>query len=174
VKPDGICPLKRKARVVLALFTAGLVLAGLSALPIQTGIEFLRRLVGEGSPTEGWWPGLAAWISHVHRGVTTAGRAYPFFFYGTDWLAFGHFVIALVFLGALRDPVKNIWIIESGMMACVLVVPWALLFGPLRDIPFFWRLIDCSFGVVGIFPLLLARRYVRQIMERHQQHVLPA
>jgi hypothetical protein len=168
-KPEEIRALKRKARVVLSLFVAGLVLAGLSALPIRTGTEFLQRLVGEGSPTESWWPGLAAWISQVHRGVTTAGREYPFLFYGTDWLAFGHFVIAIAFLGALRDPVRNVWVIEFGLIACVLVIPWALLFGPLRGIPFFWRLIDCSFGVIGILPLLLAGRYARQIMRLQKQ-----
>ncbi len=166
--------LLRRARIWLALFTIGLVLAGLSALPIQTGIAFLQPLVGEGSPTASWWPGLATWISRVHRGVTTAGREYPFLFYGTDWLAFGHVVIALAFLGALRDPVKNIWIIDFGVIACLLVVPWALLFGPLRGIPFFWRLIDCSFGILGILPLLLARRCVRQIIERREQQVLSA
>jgi len=42
-------------------------------------------------------------------------------------------------------------------------VPWALVFGPLRGIPFFWRLIDCSFGVVGIVPLWLCRRDVDEL-----------
>ena len=46
-----------------------------------------------------------------------------------------------------------------------LVVPWALVFGPLRGIPFFWRLIDCSFGVFGIVPLWLCRRDI-DMLER--------
>ena len=50
------------------------------------------------------------------------------------------------------------------MIACILVIPWALIFGPVRGIPFFWRLIDCSFGVVGIIPLFLAWRYTRRII----------
>jgi hypothetical protein len=50
------------------------------------------------------------------------------------------------------------------MIACVLVVPFALLVGGLRGIPMFWRLIDCSFGVVGIVPLSLARRYTRRLI----------
>ncbi len=29
----------------------------------------------------------------------------------------------------------------------VLVIPYALIFGAVRGIPFWWRLIDCSFGV---------------------------
>jgi len=49
------------------------------------------------------------------------------------------------------------------MIACLLVASWALVFGPMRGIPFFWRLIDCSFGIVGIVPLYLAQRYTRRI-----------
>ena len=94
-------------------------------------------------------------------------QKYPFMFYGTDWLAFGHIVIAIAFLGALKDPVKNIWIIEFGMLACLLVIPYALIFGAIRGIPFFWRLIDCSFGIIGILPLWLTRKYVHRIKSLH-------
>lgn len=155
--------LRHRVRVLLALFMVGLVVSGVTAIPLAREVAFLERVVGEGSPTEAWWPGLAAWISRVHRGVMETSREHPFLFYGTDWLAFGHIVIAISFLGPLRDPVRNLWVIEFGMIACVLVIPWALVFGPIRGIPFFWRLIDCSFGIVGIIPLLLARRYTRQM-----------
>lgn len=49
------------------------------------------------------------------------------------------------------------------MIACILVIPTALVCGPMRGIPFFWRLIDCSFGIVGIVPLYLAQRYTHRI-----------
>ena len=156
--------LGRRVRVLLSLFVAGLVVSGVTAIPLPREVAFLQRVVGEGSPTESWWPGLAAWISRVHRGVMETSREHPFIFYGTDWLAFGHIIIAISFLGPLRDPVKNLWVIEFSMIACVLVIPWALVFGPIRGIPFFWRLIDCSFGIVGIIFLLLARRYTRQMV----------
>lgn len=55
-------------------------------------------------------------------------------------------------MGPLRDSVRNVWVVTFGMIACVLVVPYALVFGAVRGIPFWWRLIDCSFGVVGILP----------------------
>ncbi|MEN6577115.1 MAG: hypothetical protein ABFD90_12285 [Phycisphaerales bacterium] len=42
------------------------------------------------------------------------------------------------------------------------MIPWALVFGPIRGIPLFWRMIDCSFGVVGIVPPYLARRCIRR------------
>lgn len=118
---------------------------------------------GKQSPTRSWWPALAHWISFVHRGVQDTSQTYPFLFYGTDWLAFAHLVIAVAFIGPLRDPVRNIWVVEFGMIACVMVIPPALICGPMRGIPFFWRLIDCSFGVFGIIPLYLARRMIRRV-----------
>jgi hypothetical protein len=153
--------LMKRVRGLLVLFVAGLVLSGLTAVPLRAEVDFLNALVGPGTFLGSLWLALAAWISHVHAGITDAGREYSFLFYGTDWLAFGLIVIAIAFLGAIRDPVRNVWIVEFGMIACVLVIPFALVAGGFRGIPFFWRLIDCSFGVFGIVPLWLARRYIR-------------
>jgi len=157
--------LERRVKIRLSLFIVGLVLSGVTAIPLPHEVAFLERTVGDGSTAQVWWPALSGWISRIHRGVTETSRQYPFIFYGTDWLAFGHVVIAILFLGPLRNPAKNIWVIESGMIACILLVVWAMVFGSMRGIPFFWRLIDCSFGVVGIIPLYLAWRYARRIME---------
>jgi len=90
---------------------------------------------------------------------------YPFLAYGTDWLAFGHFVIAVAFIGPLRDPVKNIWVIEFGMIACLAIIPYAMVMGQFRGIPLYWRLIDCSFGVIGIVPLDLSRRLTLELQK---------
>ena len=40
--------------------------------------------------------------------------------------------------------------------------------GTIRQIPFYWRVIDCSFGVLGIIPLLLVRRDIA-ILETMEQ-----
>ncbi len=40
-----------------------------------------------------------------------------------------------------------------GMIACIAIVPLALICGGICGIPFYWRLVDCSFGVLGIVPL---------------------
>jgi hypothetical protein len=40
---------------------------------------------------------------------------------------------ALSFVGALRDPVRNRWLFDFGLIACVLVIPYALVFGALRQ-----------------------------------------
>ena len=156
-------PAIRRIRILLGLFVFGLVVSGLTAFPIRMETVILNGIVGEGSPTQSWWPALATWISFVHRGVLDTSQTYPFLLYGTDWLAFAHIVIAVAFIGPLRDPVRNIWVVEFGMIACVLVIPLALICGPIRGIPFFWRLIDCSFGIVGIVPLVLAWYLIRRI-----------
>jgi len=44
--------------------------------------------------------------------VDGSGDGYPFIAYGTDWLAFAHFVIAIAFIGPWRDPVRNVWVVE--------------------------------------------------------------
>ena len=161
--------LRRRINRLLWFFIVCLVLSGLTAFPIKTETDVLQELAGEGSAVESWWPEMARWISFVHRGVSETSRAYPFMFYGTDWLAFAHIVIAVAFIGPLRDPVKNVWVVEFGMIACILVVPLALISGPIRGIPFFWRLIDCSFGVVGIVPLWLARRLILRVVELERE-----
>ena len=78
------------------------------------------------------------WIVRVRQGLDTADADYPFLLYGTDWLAFAHLVIAVAFYGPYRDPVRNIWVVEFGMIACAGIVPLALICGPIRGIPFWW------------------------------------
>src|SRR3954451_4803722 len=92
-------------------------------------------------------------ILRVRAALTQTSVEFPFLYYGTDWLAFGHFAIAVAFIGALRDPVRNVWLFTFGMIACILIVPYAFCLGGLRCIPVCWRLIDCSFGVFRILPV---------------------
>jgi hypothetical protein len=99
----------------------------------------------------------------VRDGVFSASDTFPFLFYGTDWLAFGHFVIALAFVGAVRDPVRNRWLYKFGMIACALVPVWALAFGAIRGIPAWWRAVDASFGIVGLVPMWLCDRWARAL-----------
>jgi hypothetical protein len=145
-------------RLVLGLFVLGLVLSGVSAFPLVWELKVLTSWVSKTTAVGSAFPGLAHWLSYVREGLENAGRFYPFIAYGTDWLAFAHIVIAIAFLGPLKDPVKNIWVVEFGIIACLLVIPLALICGSIRGIPFFWRLLDCSFGVVGMIPLIIVRR----------------
>ncbi len=149
----------RRVRVCLAVFIAGLVLSGLTAFPLVSETGLLLEIV------EHTAPGGAAyeWINRVHTGLTVTGRFYPFLAYGTDWLAFAHLVLAAAFIGPWRDPVRNKWVLQFGLIACAGVLPLALIAGPLRGIPLWWSLGDCCFGVCGTIPLLVALREVRRL-----------
>ena len=138
----------------------GLVLSGATAIPLESELKLLAQITGaDGSATHA---GFGGWLLRVRDALVETNARYPFIAYGTDWLAFAHFVIAVLFIGPWRDPVRNVWVVEFGMIACALVVPFALAMGGVRGIPFGWRLIDCSFGLFGIVPLWFCRRLIRQ------------
>ncbi len=108
-------------------------------------------------------PALHVWLRRVYDALSDTNHRYPFLAYGTDWLAFAHLVIAIAFIGPLIDPVRNKWVLTFGVIACAGVIPLALIAGYIRGIPFFWRLIDCSFGVFGAIPPVICLRYVSAI-----------
>jgi hypothetical protein len=142
----------------------GLVLSGVTAIPLQTELDLVARWLGAQNlvPAQAS-SGFTKWILIVREGLHESYAKYPFLGYGTDWLAFAHIVIAIAFVGALRHPLRNSWLFTFGMIACVLVIPWALLFGEVRGIPTYWRLIDCSFGVVGFVPNWLCHKWLREL-----------
>jgi len=144
----------KKYRLSLSLFIFGIVVSGLTALPLESELRFLCLILGiDTSDNYQNLEGLKYWIAHVSFGLAKTYKEYPFFGYGTDWLAFGHIVIAMFFVKPLLHPSGNLWVLKYGLYACFAVLPFALIAGAVRDIPLYWRLIDCSFGVVGSFPL---------------------
>jgi hypothetical protein len=154
--------LRRRIRAWLVFFILALALSGLTAIPLQWELNLLASLATvHGSRCRGCGP-LSAWIVQVNTGLKES-TANTFLAIGTDWLAFGHIAIAISFIGPLRDPVRNRWVLEFGLIACVLVIPWALTFGALRGLPFFWQLVDCSFGIFGFIPLWLCRRDILRL-----------
>ena len=159
--PDDAASLLRRIRWFVALFIAGLALSGLTAFPLVHELDLLAAWLGADSSAP---PGTFAWwIGRVHDGLAAMDRDFPFLAYGTDWLAFGHLVIAVFFVGVWRDPVRNVWALHTGLIACAGVIPLALICGAIRGIPFYWRLIDCSFGVCGVLPLLVVLRWTRRL-----------
>ena len=154
----------RRFRISLVLFLVGLILSGVTAFPLLGELRLLAKWLGveEVADPESL-TGLKYWIAHVHVGLEKTYEAYPFVGYGTDWLAFAHLAIAVFFIGPLREPTKHDWILVSGIIACAGILPLALICGPLRGIPIYWRLIDCSFGVIGVLPLVYCLRLSRRM-----------
>ena len=149
--------LKNKIRSWIVLFIMFLVLSGINAFPIETELSFLTN------HTSSFPEFMQVWLSKIYNAVKETNSNYVQLSYGTDWLAFAHIVIATVFIGPLIDPVKNIWVIQFGMIACIMVFPLALIAGPIRHIPFYWQMIDCSFGVFGFIPLYVCYQQIKKL-----------
>jgi len=148
--------LQKRIRLMTYLFMIALVVSGVTAFPIEWELSVAISLVPENTQME-------EWIHFVNSGYVSTNEQFPFIAYGTDWLAFAHILIAILFWGVAKDPVKNIWIIEFGMIACAGIIPLALIAGHIREIPFFWQCIDMSFGVFGCIPLILMHRWTRKL-----------
>ena len=137
-------------------FIVALFVSGATAIPIDGELNLLLRLVPGNSV-------LSYWLAKVLSAYTATKQQYSFLLYGYDWLAFAHFILAILFIGPYKNPVKNIWVIEFGLIACVLIIPFAFVAGAFRSIPVGWRLIDCSFGVFGFALLWYCYSKLKQI-----------
>ena len=152
-----------KIRLVTLFFMAALVVSGITAFPIETGLRLLLPFLNiEGQNPESMNT-LQSWLAFVYEGISTTNAQFPFLAYGTDWLAFAHIAIALAFIGLYREPIRNKWLVSWAMICCVAVIPLALICGAIRQIPFFWQLIDISFGVFGIIPLVYLRKLILKL-----------
>ncbi len=147
----------RSIRRWLIFFIIALVLSGLTAFPLETELAWVCS----------WWPETQSaffyWLTATYIAIKDTNNDYPNLAYGYDWLAFAHIVIATAFIGPYRDPVRNIWVLQFGRIACIMVIPLALIAGPIRGIPLYWQLIDISFGVIGFIPLTICLKKIKQL-----------
>jgi hypothetical protein len=147
----------RRIRTNIIIIMTGLAVSGVTAFPIEAELRSLTTY-------DSLLPiPLQSWLNTVYQAVKATNTQYPWLSYGTDWLAFAHLVLAVLFIGPLRDPVKNIWVVQFGLICCILIIPLAFIAGPIRGIPVFWQLVDCSFGVIGFVPLLVSYNIIRKI-----------
>lgn len=150
--------LLRRIRCMIVFFMIALILSGVTAFPVYTELKWIgeHQVFAPGSL-------LGVFLHKVWLGVQAVNDHFPFLFYGYDWLAFAHIVIAMAFIGPYKDPVRNKWIINWAMLSCVAVFPLALIAGPIRGIPWFHIMIDCSFGMIGLVPLFITRRWIMKL-----------
>ncbi len=145
-------------RRLLGFFIVALFLSGLTAIPVEPELSFLLGFFPDGS-------NLHSWLARVLAAYREVNAAHPFLLYEYDWLAFAHFILAILFIGPYKDPVKNLWVIQFGLIACALILSWAFIAGTFRGIPLGWQLIDCSFGVFGAIPLWICYRKAKQLSQ---------
>jgi hypothetical protein len=155
---------KQAIRRWLAFFMGILVVSGITAMPAEWELSIATKFFDEDSF-------VGSWLNEVYHAIKITEHNYPYLFYGYDWLAFAHIVIAIAFIGPYKDPVKNKWVIEFGAIACFLIIPFALIIGYFRGIPFWWRLIDCSFGIIGLIPLGICYNKINEIERLSKQNI---
>lgn len=144
-------------------FIVGLWLSGIKAFPIDTELKLFDAYFKDNLFLTNVFPKIHEFLSFVSSGVHQTNAQFPFLFYGTDWLAFAHILFGILYIGVYKNPIRNRWIVEFGIIACLLIFPLAFICGPIRGIPLIWRIIDCSFGFFGIIPLLIVRNYINVI-----------
>jgi hypothetical protein len=167
--------LHRRYQIVLTLFVVALILSGLTAFPLLWELRWLCDLLDIDPAAARAQPaGLAHWLARVREALETSHRDHPFLAYGTDWLAFGHLCIAVFFVRPFLKPLESDWVLRCGLVCCAAVIPLALIAGQVRGIPLYWRLIDCSFGVIGTLPLLYCLKLTRQMRLSRQAPRMPA
>ncbi len=143
-----------KIRRVVVVFIILLVLSGITAFPLTSELDWMITHLNS-------FPKFFHhWIINVSDSIH---KTPVIVLYGTDWLAFAHIIIAVFFVGVYIDPVKNKFIITVGIIACIAVFPIAFICGPIRGIPFYHQLIDCSFGAIGLIPLIYVRNKIKRI-----------
>jgi hypothetical protein len=149
--------LTRKIRMMMLFFMVAVAISGITAFDVEPGLQWLVLY-------EDYYPdAIAEFLLKAYDAVSTTNRLYPMLGYGYDWLAFAHLVIALLFIGPYREPVKNQWVVTWAMITCIAVFPLAFIAGSIRGIPFYWQLIDCSFGIIGLIPLYITNRWINRL-----------
>ena len=91
-------------------FIIALALSGITAFALETELNWLV----------GIWPAdnpIYPWLTRVDNAIKDTNAHYPFMAYGYDWLAFAHLVIAMAFIGVLRDP-----FIDDGLVVLIVLV----------------------------------------------------
>ncbi len=85
--------LKKRVSLVTWLFIFGLVISGATAIPLRWEVDTLAKVFGADEQSNS---AVAQWIFKVRAALNDTHTTQPFLFYGTDWLAFGHFVISFI------------------------------------------------------------------------------
>jgi len=150
----------KRARLMLGIVALGLLISGVTIWPATWELELLIDSVWGSGPPGGV---MHAFLLRVTEAIDSVGAEYPFLFYAGDWLAFAMIVLAILFYGARRDPVRNVWIVQCGLIMCVLVPVLAAICVPLRGLPLRWFWVDTAFAPAAGLPLWIALRDIRRV-----------
>ncbi|MBX9784849.1 MAG: hypothetical protein K2X48_16285 [Chitinophagaceae bacterium] len=157
--------LNKRIKTLTLFFMAALLISGITAFDPAFFLKPLLTFF----PSTHDASGTGYWLHYVYAGLETSSAQYPFLLYGYDWLAFAHIMIAILFIGVYKEPVRNKWVIDFAIISCIAILPFAFVCGHIRQIPIGWRLIDCSFGIFGLLPLALLRNSISQLEHKNKK-----
>lgn len=149
--------LRSRIKAAIIITIIGLLLNGLSSIPLRTELNILL------SNSDSLPQFLRDWWTYVNQGVLETSSKYNFMRYGFDWLGFAHLIIAIAFIGPLRDPVKNQWVVQWGMIASGLGILMAFGWERLRDIPIWWSFVDAGISYLAFVILWLCNRWITKL-----------
>lgn len=149
----------KRAKIMLGIVSFGLLVSGVTVWPAVPELKWAVRLAWGEGPADGV---LHGFVLRAIEGLEYVGAQYPFMLYAHDWLAFAHIMLAILFTGAIRDPVRNVWIVQCGLIMCALVPVLAGVCIPLRGLPWIWFWIDFAFAPAAALPLWIALRDIRK------------
>ena len=145
---------------MIGIVVFGLLASAVTIWPAIPELKMAVRIVwGDTEPTGI----LHSFILQAINALEVTEADYPFMLYAHDWLAFAHIVLAILFAGAIRDPIRNVWIVQCGLIMCALIPVLAGICVPLRGIPMVWFWIDFAFAPGAALPLWIALRDIRRV-----------
>src|SRR5688572_29077435 len=93
--------IQKQIKGMILFFMAALIISGATAIPVEWELKtFLSDPVSDNV--------VSKLLHQVLIAVQETNSKFPFLMYGYDWLAFAHFVIAIAFVGVIKNPVRNI------------------------------------------------------------------
>ena len=140
---------------MLGIVVFGLLVSAVTIWPAVTELELGIQFFWGDTPATGAIHIFAIKVIEALKAIQTE---YPFMLYAHDWLAFAHIVLAILFAGAIKDPVRNKWIVQCGLIMCALIPVLAGICIPLRGLPIYWFWIDFAFAPAAALPLWIALR----------------
>jgi len=159
----------KQIRFWLILFFLGILFGLHTVVFAEVETAFFAKHLGRGAAMETTLPVVSDWIEQLHVSVSETYEKHPAIAYCMDWLSYACIVFAIFIIGAIKDPVRNIWIIQVYMIACVLAFLLPFIVGPMRQIPVFWRFLDCSFGLIGFIILWIAYQLTKKLQTAQTQ-----
>ncbi len=159
VSPPKSAGLLTRIRLCLALLMAGLLFSSLPGFFPLNGTKWILGLLartshfGDGTP-------LFTWFLGTRQALMATSLTARFLFYATNRDGLSRILFALLFLGPYRDPVRNRWVINFGLLSCAALVLFAFVAGEIQGMPFLWRCADAAFALLCALPLLLCKHYI--------------